>query len=103
MAVDRSESRRGRRIGRALAWTCLAATVFGLAPGITPVRHALSAPLVVHDDQARGDAAYVMQGGLASDERLRAAADLYHMGRVPRSTSCATTIAAITPSASAAP
>jgi len=70
-------------MGRALAFTLLAFLVFGVAPGVTAVRHLLSAPLIVHDPDARGDAAYVMQGGLASEERLRAAADLFHMGRVP--------------------
>jgi uncharacterized SAM-binding protein YcdF (DUF218 family) len=78
------EPRRRRVAARAIAWSCLAGLVFGVAPGITPVRHLLSAPLIVHDEAARGDAAYVMQGGLTSEERLRAAADLYHMGRVPR-------------------
>jgi vancomycin permeability regulator SanA len=58
--------------------------VFGVAPSVTSVRHLLSAPLIVHDHEANGDGAYVMQGGLASEERLRAAADLFHMGRVPR-------------------
>lgn len=79
-----SPASRGRRgLWRPLGWTLLAFLVFGIAPGITPIRHALSVPLIVHDDDARGDAAYVMQGGLASEERLRAAADLIHMGRVP--------------------
>lgn len=73
-----------RRRLRALAWGLAAFVAFGVAPGITPVRHLLSAPLIVHDPEARGDAAFVMQGGLASEERLRAAADLFHMGRVPR-------------------
>lgn len=73
----------GRRVGRALVFTLLAFLMFGVAPGVTAVRHLLSAPLIVHDPEARGDAAYVMQGGLASEERLRAAADLFHMGRVP--------------------
>lgn len=72
-----------RRHRRTLGWTFAAFVVFSLVPGLTPVRHALSWPLTVHDDGARGDAAYVMAGGLASEERLRAAADLYHMGRVP--------------------
>lgn len=74
---------RARRITRALAWTASAYFLFGVAPVITPIRKVLAAPLVVTTDEARGDAAYVMQGGLASEERLRAAADLYHMGRVP--------------------
>lgn len=82
-AVDGSAPRRVRLIP-ALPWMLLAFLIFGIAPGLTPVRHLLSWPLIVHDPDARGDAAYVMQGGLASEERLRAAADLYHMGRVPR-------------------
>jgi DUF218 domain len=73
-----------RRFARPLALALGAFLVFGVAPGITSVRHAMSAPLIVHDPDARGDAAYVMAGGLASEERLRAAADLFHMGRVPR-------------------
>lgn len=73
-----------RRLARPLAFTLLAFVVFGVAPGIIAVRRTLSAPLIVHDDNARGDAAYVMASGLAMDERLRAAADLYQMGRVPR-------------------
>lgn len=72
-----------RRHGRALGGLATGFVLFGLLPGLTPVRHALSWPLTVHDEGARGDAAYVMAGGLAIDERLRAAADLYHMGRVP--------------------
>lgn len=73
-----------RRFAWPLALTLAAFLVFGVAPGITSVRHAMSAPLIVHDEDARGDAAYVMAGGLAGEERLRAAADLFHMGRVPR-------------------
>ncbi|MFN7979514.1 MAG: YdcF family protein [Vicinamibacterales bacterium] len=76
---------RARRWPRSrfLLWTFAAFLVFGVAPGTTPVRHAMSWPLIVHDEAAAGDAVYVMQGGLASEERLRAAADLYQMGRVP--------------------
>lgn len=68
---------------RPLIWAVLAFLVFAVAPGTTPVRHVLSWPLTAHDAAASGDAVYVMQGGLASEERLRAAADLYQMGRVP--------------------
>ena len=46
MSVKPAQPRRGRRVARAIAWTCLAVLVFGLAPGITPVRHLLSAPLI---------------------------------------------------------
>lgn len=83
MASVGSSPWRERRAVRAFAWTFVAFLVFAVAPVITPIREALAAPLVVTADDARGDAAYVMQGGLASEERLRAAADLYHMGRVP--------------------
>ena len=47
------------------------------------VRVALAAPLVVHEEEAAGDLAYIMSGGHAFKERLRAGADLFHMGRVP--------------------
>jgi uncharacterized SAM-binding protein YcdF (DUF218 family) len=73
-----------RPTARAISWTLLAFLIIGVAPSVTVVRGVLAAPLIVHDADARGDAAYVMAGGLASQERLRAAADLYHMGRVPR-------------------
>ena len=84
MYADGSQPSRRARALRLLAWMSLALLVFGIAPGLTPVRHLLSAPLIVAADDPRGDAAYVMAGGLASEERLRAAADLYHMKRVPR-------------------
>lgn len=74
---------RARRLRTALH-VALAFFVFGVAPTLTPVRHLLSAPLIAHDADARGDAAYVMHGGPAMDERLRAAADLWHLGRVGR-------------------
>lgn len=80
MTVPRLLDRPGIR---RLLWLAAAFAVFVLAPNYTPIRHALQWPLVAHDEAAAGDAAYVMQGGLASEERLRAAADLFHMGRVP--------------------
>lgn len=83
MALGPARSRAWRR-ARPLAFSLAAFLVFGVAPGLTPVRHALSAPLIVHDPDARGDAVYIMAGGLTSEERLHAAADLFHMGRVPR-------------------
>lgn len=39
-------------------------------------------PLCVDDEQAAGEIAYVMADGPAMWERLRAAADLYHMHRI---------------------
>ena len=39
-------------------------------------------PLYVHQRDASGDIAYVMAGGRESWERLHAASDLYHWGRV---------------------
>jgi uncharacterized SAM-binding protein YcdF (DUF218 family) len=48
------------------------------------VRGVVVYPLLEHDPKASGDAAYVMAGGAPYYERLRAASDLYHMGRVPR-------------------
>ncbi|MCP4891615.1 MAG: YdcF family protein [Planctomycetaceae bacterium] len=48
------------------------------------VRALVALPLIVHDEAARGDVAYVMADGPASWERLRAASDLYHWGRIKR-------------------
>lgn len=48
---------------------------------LAPVRVALSGPLFVNDIHAEGDVAYVLSGGNAIWERLRAAADLYHLNR----------------------
>ncbi|MCG8651007.1 MAG: YdcF family protein [Pirellulales bacterium] len=48
------------------------------------VRGVVAYPLIVHHRDASGEAAYVMAGGYAYWERLQAASDLYHMGRVPR-------------------
>lgn len=77
----------GRRIA-VLRWigTVTAFWVlFVLLPSIPPVRERLAAPLVVHDDGAKGDACYVLAGGTSATwERLDAAADLYQMGRAPR-------------------
>jgi uncharacterized SAM-binding protein YcdF (DUF218 family) len=53
-------------------------------PTIPAVRVFLAAPLVVGDPEARGDACYILAGGDAFRERLVAASDLYHMGRIPR-------------------
>jgi len=46
------------------------------------VRSWLGAPLVIHEENARGDSCYVMAGGGALWERLDAASDLVQMGRV---------------------
>lgn len=51
-------------------------------PSLEFVRVALCWPLYVHHADAAGDAGYVMAGGYAYLERLRAASDLYHMHRV---------------------
>ena len=49
-----------------------------------PARAVAVLPLLEHDAEASGDAAYVMADGSASWERLRAASDLFHWKRVPR-------------------
>jgi uncharacterized SAM-binding protein YcdF (DUF218 family) len=66
-------------------WTVLVSVALGLfvAASVPPVRRLLSAPLVVSNASASGDAAYVLAGGSAFRERLDAAADLYLMKRVP--------------------
>lgn len=48
------------------------------------IRYFCSLPLVVHEQNAKGDLCYVLAGGGALWERLDAAADLVQMGRVPR-------------------
>ena len=48
------------------------------------VRGFLIWPLYVNDAEASGEVAYVMADGPAVWERLRAASDLYHWGRVKR-------------------
>ncbi|MFZ3209107.1 MAG: YdcF family protein [Geobacteraceae bacterium] len=48
----------------------------------TSVRNWLAVPLVVHDENARGNACYVLAGGGSFTERLAAGADLIQMGRV---------------------
>ena len=50
----------------------------------SPVRGFLIWPLYVSDAEASGEVAYVMADGPAVWERLRAASDLYHWGRVKR-------------------
>lgn len=53
-----------------------------LATSSATIRGICILPLHVHDEATRADIAYVMADGEAIWERLRAAADLYHMGRV---------------------
>ena len=48
------------------------------------VRGWASAPLLVHDETASGEVAYVMADGHATWERLRVASDLYHNRQVER-------------------
>ena len=59
------------------------ALVLGVVASVPSIRAVLSAPLVVADGAATGDAAYVLAGGVAFEERLAAASDLYFMRRVP--------------------
>jgi uncharacterized SAM-binding protein YcdF (DUF218 family) len=62
-----------------LAWVVLV-----MIPTIPAVRAFMASPLVITDAQARGDACYVLASGDAFTERLSAASDLYHMGRISR-------------------
>lgn len=76
----------GDATGRVLrCWAAPIGCVLLLALGSSagPVRRLLTAPLVVSEASAAGDAAYVLSGGLALRERIDAAADLYLMQRVP--------------------
>lgn len=56
---------------------------FVVLPSATKVRAILAAPLVITDENAQGDACYVLAAGSAMCERLAAASDLYHMKRIP--------------------
>jgi len=73
-------SRKTLRISAAVLF-CFVLVVL---PSFPKVRVLLSAPLVVHDPEARGDACYVLSGGGSLRERLDAAADLVQMGRVSK-------------------
>jgi uncharacterized SAM-binding protein YcdF (DUF218 family) len=69
---------------RLIIFTVLLCLTLVILPSFPVVRNLLSASLVVHDQNARGDACYVLAGGGALRERLDAAADLVQMGRVSR-------------------
>jgi uncharacterized SAM-binding protein YcdF (DUF218 family) len=73
-----------RRYARPALYVLAAWTLLVAIPSLPGVRDLVAAPLCVDDRDARGDVAYVLAGGHAIWERLRAASDLYHMGRVPR-------------------
>lgn len=57
---------------------------FVILPSFPKARKILSAPLVLNEANARGEACYVLAGGGSLRERLDAAADLMQMGQVPR-------------------
>jgi uncharacterized SAM-binding protein YcdF (DUF218 family) len=57
---------------------------FVVLPSFPWVRNILASPLVISDENARGDVCYVLADGGAMGERLNAAADLVNMGRVQR-------------------
>lgn len=80
--IDLLTAYRTRCVVRWLTWTAACWIVMVALPSFPRVRGWLSLPLYVHDEQAQGDLAYVMAGGVAYMERLRAAADLYHMHRI---------------------
>mgnify|MGYP001426038522 CR=1 FL=1 len=66
----------------AVVFSCF--LLFVLVPSFPRVRAIIAAPLRVTDPEAKGDACYVLAGGETVWERLNAAADLVHLGRVPR-------------------
>lgn len=68
----------------AASWLAVGWLLFVAVPSYEPVRAMLTRPLFRHQPESRGDVAYVMSGGHAIQERLRAAADLYQMHRVGR-------------------
>ncbi len=70
------------RLRRLAGWMLLGWCACVLLPSFKSVRAYLAWPLYVHDAEARAENAYVMADGFAYQERLRAAADLYHMGKI---------------------
>ena len=80
-AVDDEKARRWKKRFLLLLVLWLMSTILMSLPG---VRGWVSRPLYVSNAGASGDCAYVMADGFAYWERLHAAADLYHMKRVPR-------------------
>ncbi len=78
------EKTRNARLRRLSGWILLGWCACVLLPSFKSVRAYLALPLYVHDAEARAENAYVMADGFAYQERLRAAADLYHMGRIQK-------------------
>lgn len=66
----------------AVALSCF--VFFVVIPSFATLRAIIAAPLCVTEAAAQGDACYVLAGGETVWERLNAAADLVHLGRVPR-------------------
>jgi uncharacterized SAM-binding protein YcdF (DUF218 family) len=62
-----------------IAGCCL---IFIGFPSSVFIRTWLAAPLVIHDQNARGEACYVLAGGYSTWERLGAGTDLINDGRV---------------------
>lgn len=69
---------------RSIAAAIMLCLALVIVPSFPAVRAVLSAPLVVHDPDASGDACYVLAGGESIWERLNAVADLVHLRRVSR-------------------
>lgn len=69
---------------RAAVFSLIVVFVIQALLAVSPVRVLLTWPLVVSQSDAHGDAAYVLSGGDAIWERLRAACDLYHMHRIAK-------------------
>lgn len=55
---------------------------FIFLPSLPVVRNFLALPLIATEENAQGDAAYILAGGNAFRERLATGADLCHMKRV---------------------
>ena len=82
--VEKSENQTVRPLRtKRIVWVVAVCWLVMVAlPSIHVVRGWMILPLYRHDADARGDVAYVMADGYAYMERLRGAADLYHMGRI---------------------
>lgn len=71
-----------RSAARSALRLAAAALLVVVLASFPPLRDLLSRPLVVHDPEAKGSACYVLAGGGSIWERLDAASDLVHWGRV---------------------
>ena len=82
--MSNSKLRFDRRQWSIYGWICLFGVLAVVLFSVPSIRGIAIYPLYVHQADATGEVAYVMAGGPAYWERLRAATDLYHQERISR-------------------